>query len=284
MANTTQQGYEEIDLIELIIKIYKFFKKRIVLILASIIIAIGLGILSSFVLFQPRYQSTMIISSRSLTASEVVGMISTLDNLAKEENETEISKLTKIPENLAKKIEKIEAMPNRELQKNTEKDFRKDSTIAIRLEITQTEKWQTYQDGIAYYLENIPYVKKKTALYKEGQEKLLLNVQKEIKHLDSLKKIIEASVSGKTQLILSNSGEVYSEILRLYEAENEIKANLAFAEDIQIIKGFTNYKKPKKFYLRDTASLFAVIGLIIGIALSLIIELNKLIRKREGKE
>jgi capsular polysaccharide biosynthesis protein len=284
MANTTQQGYEEIDLIELLIKIYKFFKKRIVLILTSTIIAIGLGVAASFVLFQPRYQSTMIISSRSLTASEVVGMISTLDNLAREENEAEISKLTKIPENLAKKIEKIEALPNRDFQKNVEKDIRKDSTIAIRLEITQTEKWQIYQDGIAYYLENMPYVKKKTALYKEGQEKLLQNIQKEIRHLDSLKKIIEASGSGKVQLLLSNSGGIYSDILKLYEAEEKVKENLKFLNDIQIIKDFTNYKKPKKFSLRDTATLFAIVGFAIGIVLALVIELNKIIRKREGKE
>lgn len=284
MANTTQQGYEEIDLIELIIKIYKFFKKRIVLILLSVVIAVGLGVLSSFLLFKPRYQSIMIISSRSLTASEVVGFVSTLDNLAKEENETEISKLTKIPENLAKKIEKIEALPNRDFQKNVEKDVRRDSTIAIRLEVTKTGEWQAYQNGIAYYLENMPYVRKKTALYKEGQEKLLQNIQKEIRHLDSLKKIIEASGAGKTQFILSNSGEVYTEILKLYEAENKTKENLNFINDIQVIKEFTNYQKPKKFSLRETVALSAIIGLILGILLALIIELNKIIRKREGKE
>jgi len=283
MTNTTQQGYEEIDLIELLIKIYKFFKKRYLLILFCIVISAVLGVLSNFLLFKPRYQSTMIISSRSLTASEVVGFISTLDNLAFEENSEELGKLAGIPEKLAKKIEKIEAMPNREFQKNVEKDFRKDSTIAIKLEVTESDNWKTYEKGIVSYLENIPYVKMKTALYKESQERLLQQVQKEIKHLDSLKKIIEAG-GGKAQFILNNSTEVYTEILKLYEKENEIKENLFFVNDIRVIKEFTNYKKPKKFSVKEVTITFALIGFIIGIVVSLIIELNKVIRKREGRE
>ncbi|MFN3316837.1 MAG: hypothetical protein ACK40K_08495, partial [Raineya sp.] len=220
----------------------------------------------------------------SLTASEVAGFVSTLDNLAKEENEEEINKLTKIPEKSARKITNIEAMPNRDFQKNIEKDIRRDSTIAIKLEVTEKENWKIYQEGVVHYLENIPYVKQKTALYKEAQEKLLQNVQKEIRHLDSLKKIIEASTAGKTQFILSNSGEVYTEVLKLYETENKIKENLNFINDIRVIKEFANYQKPKKFSLRDTATLFAIIGFIFGIVLALIIELNKLIRQRENKE
>jgi capsular polysaccharide biosynthesis protein len=283
MTNTTQQGYEEIDLIELLIKIYKFFKKRYLLILFCIVISAVLGVLSNFLLFKPRYQSTMIISSRSLTASEVAGIISTLDAFAYEENTEELAKLLNIPEKLAKKIEKIEAMPNREFQKNVEKDFRKDSTIAIKLEVTESDNWKTYEKGIVSYLENIPYVKMKTALYKESQERLLQQVQKEIKHLDSLKKIIEAG-GGKAQFILNNSTQVYTEILKLYEKENEIKENLFFVNDIRVIKEFTNYKKPKKFSVKEVTITFALIGFIIGIVVSLIIELNKIIRKREGRE
>jgi DNA-directed RNA polymerase subunit F len=284
MTNSTQQqGYEEIDLIELLIKIYKFFKRRYRLILLCIVISAVLGVLSNFLFLKPRYQSTMIISSRSLTASEVAGIISTLDAFAYEENTEELAKLLNIPEKLAKKIVKVEAMPNREFQKNVEKDFSKDSTIAIKLEVAESDNWKTYEKGIVSYLENIPYVKMKTALYKESQERLLQQVQKEVKHLDSLKKIIEAG-GGKAQFILNNSTQVYTEILKLYEKENEIKENLFFVNDIRVIKEFTNYKKPKKFSVKEVTIIFALIGFIIGIVVSLIIELNKIIRKREGRE
>ncbi|GAB4124618.1 MAG: hypothetical protein Fur0027_03300 [Raineya sp.] len=284
MANTTQQSYEEIDLIELTIKIYKFLKKRILLIILCTVLSAIIGSALSFISLQPRYQSAMIISSRSLTASEVAGMIKTLDNLAQEENEKEITNLTGIPEKLAKKIYKIEAIPNREYQQNTEKDFRKDSTIAIKLEVTEKDNWQAYQKGIINYLENIPYVKKKTALYKERQEKLLKNVQKEIKHLDSLKRIVEAVATTKTQVILNNAGFFYSEIIKLYETENQIKANLASPNDIELIKDFTNYQKPQKFSVRHTVLLFGLIGSLLGILWALVIEFNKIIRKREGRE
>ena len=83
---------------------------------------------------------------------------------------------------------------------------------------------------------------------------------------------------------MNNSTEAYTETLKLYEAESKIKENLAFLDDIQVIKEFTKYKKPKKFSIRETLALFAVIGLVLGIVLALIIELNKIIRKRKGKE
>ena len=283
MTNTTQQGYEEIDLIELLIKIYKFFKKRYLLILFCIVISAVLGVLSNFLFLKPRYQSTMIISSRSLTASEVAGIISTLDAFAYEENTEELAKLLNIPEKLAEKIVKIEAMPNREFQKNVEKDFRKDSTIAIKLEVTERNEWKTYEKAILDYLENIPHIKKKTLLYKESQERLLQQVRREIKHLDSLKKIIEAGGTSKSQFIV-NSGIISSEIVNLSKKENEIKMSLFFADEFQIVKSFDNLKKPKKFSVKEVAIIFALIGFIIGIVVSLIIELNKVIRKREGRE
>jgi len=284
MTNSTQQqGYEEIDLIELLIKIYKFFKKRYLLILFCIVISAVLGVLSNFLLFKPRYQSTMIISSRSLTASEVAGLISTIDDFAYEESFEELEKLLGIPEKLAKKIVKVEAMPNREFQKNVEKDFRRDSTIAIKLEVTERNEWKTYEKAILDYLENIPHIKKKTLLYKESQERLLQQVRKEIKHLDSLKKIIEAGGTSKSQFIV-NSGIISSEIVNLSKKENEIKMSLFFADEFQIVKSFDNSKKPKRFSYKGTLVTSSVVGFIIGIVVSLIIELNKIIRKREGRE
>jgi len=283
MTNTTQQGYEEIDLIELLIKIYKFFKKRYLLILFCMVISAVLGVLSNFLFFKPRYQSTMIISSRSLTASEVAGIISTLDAFAYEENTEELAKLLNIPEKLAEKIVKIEAMPNREFQKNVEKDFRKDSTIAIKLEVTERNEWKTYEKAILDYLENTPHIKKKTLLYKESQERLLQQVRKELKHLDSLKKIIEAGGTSKSQFIV-NSGIISSEIVNLSNKENEIKMSLFFADEFQIVKSFDNLKKPKRFSYKGTLGTSSVAGFIIGIVVSLIIELNKVIRKREGRE
>jgi hypothetical protein len=225
----------------------------------------------------------MIISSRSLTASEVAGIISTLDAFAYEENTEELAKLLNIPEKLAEKIVKIEAMPNREFQKNVEKDFRKDSTIAIKLEVTERNEWKTYEKAILDYLENIPHIKKRTLLYKESQERLLQQVRREIKHLDSLKKIIEAGGTSKSQFIV-NSGIISSEIVNLSKKENEIKMSLFFADEFQIVKSFDNLKKPKKFSVKEVAIIFALIGFIIGIVVSLIIELNKVIRKREGRE
>ena len=284
MTNSTQQqGYEEIDLIEVLIKIYKFFKKRYLLILFCIVISAVLGVLSNFLLFKPRYQSTMIISSRSLTASEVAGLISTIDDFAYEESFEELEKLLGIPEKLAKKIVKVEAMPNREFQKNVEKDFRRDSTIAIKLEVTERNEWKTYEKAILDYLENIPHIKKKTLLYKESQERLLQQVRKEIKHLDSLKKIIEAGGTSKSQFIV-NSGIISSEIVNLSKKENEIKMSLFFADEFQIVKSFDNSKKPKRFSYKGTLVTSSVVGFIIGIVVSLIIELNKIIRKREGRE
>ncbi|PKQ70623.1 Wzz/FepE/Etk N-terminal domain-containing protein [Raineya orbicola] len=280
-TNSQSQSYEEIDLLELIIKIYKFFKKRFLLILAVMIACIGLGVLSSFLVFQPRYQSTMIFQSRSMTASEVVEITNTLNNLVREENYNEIEKLTGLPKDIAKNLEKLEAAPNREIQKNIDKDIRKDSTIALTIETTNNENLEKIQQGIVSYFENLPYVQKRKQLFKENKERLLAQIQKDIKHTDSIKRIVEASLFAKNPIILNSNSGFSKDLLLLYEAEGKVKEELAFIDDIKVIKGFTHYQKPRKFSIRDTLGISALIGFIVGILWSLVIEFNKIIRQRE---
>jgi hypothetical protein len=281
-TNSQQQSYEEIDLLELIIKIYKFFKKRILLILAVMIACVGLGALSSYLVFRPRYQSTMIFQSRSMTASEVVGVTSMLNDLVREENYNEIEKLTGLPKDIAKNLEKLEAAPNREIQKNIDKDIRKDSTLALTIEITDNENLEKIQQGLINYFENLPYVKKRKQLFREGKERLLAQIQKDIKHTDSLKRIVEASLTAKNPIILNSNSGFSKDLLLLYEAESKVKEELAFSDDITVVKGFTRYQKARKFSINDTLGISALIGFIVGVLWSLIIELNKIIRDRES--
>ncbi|MCS6795281.1 MAG: hypothetical protein NZ516_04910 [Raineya sp.] len=280
-TNSQPQTYEEIDLVELVLKIYKFFKKRILLILLVTLVCVGIGVLGSFVVFQPRYQTTMIFQSRSMTASEVVGVVGTLNNLAREENYEEMQKLTGLPREISKYIVKLEAAPNREIQKNIEKDIRRDSTLALTIETLDNENLDKIQQGLVSYFESLPYVQKHKQIFKEGNERVLAQIQQEIKHLDSLKKIVESSIFIKNSFILNTSGDISKKIIELREKENEVRKELAFPDDIKVIKGFTRYQKPRKFSIRDTLWVSAFVGLILGILCGLIIELNKLIRKRE---
>jgi len=281
--SSAQQGYEEIDLIELMIKVYKFFKRRYKLIMIISVISILLGWGASSLFLLPKYQSSMIISSRTLTASEITGLTNTLDDLIKENNPEEFTKLTQIQEKDFRTIAAIKAMPNRDYQKNVEKDLRRDSTIAISLELFDNKSWDLAQAGIVWYLENRPYVQKRTKIYKENQEKLLSQIQKEIRGIDSLKRIIEASLTSKNPVILSNSGGLYNEALKLYEAEKKVKENLAFSNDITVIKDFPHLQKPKKSSIKDTIILFGGVGVVLGFVIALILELNRVIRKRENQ-
>lgn len=279
----TSYSYDEVDLLDLTIKIYLFFKRRFWLIAAVVASCISIGILSSYLLFQPRYQTTMIFQSRSMTASEVIGVIDALNSLVKEENYTEIEKLTGIPSNIAYKIAKLEAMPNRDLQKNLEKDTRKDSTMALILETTSNDHLEIIQQGLVNYLENLPYVQKHKKLFKEASERILEQIYREIKHLDSLKKIAESSFYNKNSFILNTSGDISEKIILLREKENKVRMQLAFLDDIKVIKGFTRYNKPRKFSIQDNIGISTFVGVILGILLALIIELNKLIREKKNK-
>lgn len=279
----TSYSYDEVDLLDLTIKIYLFFKRRFWLIAAVVTSCISIGILSSYLLFQPRYQTTMIFQSRSMTASEVIGVIDALNSLVKEENYTEIEKLTGIPSNIAYKIAKLEAMPNRDLQKNLEKDTRKDSTMALILETTSNDHLEIIQQGLVNCLENLPYVQKHKKLFKEASERILEQIYREIKHLDSLKKIAESSFYNKNSFILNTSGDISEKIILLREKENKVRMQLAFLDDIKVIKGFTRYNKPRKFSIQDNIGISTFVGVILGILLALIIELNKLIREKKNK-
>jgi capsular polysaccharide biosynthesis protein len=138
-TNYLPNAYEEIDLLELFIKIYKFFKRRFLLILIVMVICVGLGVLANLLVFKPCYQTNMIFTSRSMTTSEIADITNSLNNLVKEENWEEIQKLTGLSKEISKDIKKLEAIPNREFQKNIEKDTRTDTTMTLILEITNNK-------------------------------------------------------------------------------------------------------------------------------------------------
>lgn len=280
-TNYLPNAYEEIDLLELFIKIYKFFKRRFLLILIVMVICVGLGVLANLLVFKPCYQTNMIFTSRSMTTSEIADITNSLNNLVKEENWEEIQKLTGLSKEISKDIKKLEAIPNREFQKNIEKDTRTDTTMTLILEITNNKNLYKIQQAIVNYFENLPYVQKNKKIYKENNERILAQIQKEIHHLDSLKKIVESSFYNKNSFILNAGAGISYEIMALKERENKVLKNLFFLEDIKVIKGFTRYQKPIKFSIRQTLGISALIGFIVGILWSLVIEFNKIIRQRE---
>lgn len=279
MNMNTSQAYEEIDLLELVIRIYKFFKKRILLIVATTVICIGAGSLSSYLIFQPRYQSTMIFKSRSISIPEAIGIFNDLDKLVKEENYAEFSRLTNVPIKIAKNVKKIYATPNHDIQKIEPK--KEESAIALTIETIDNENLDKIQQGIVSYFENLPYVQKSKKLFKESKEKILAQVRKEIRHIDSVRKIIEAIPLAKNYAIIEGLNN-FSDKLDIYNAEAETIEELSYPDDIRIIKDFTCYQKPSKFSIKDILGTSALIGFILGILWGLIIELNKLIRQREA--
>ncbi|MDX1905350.1 MAG: hypothetical protein SFU27_14480, partial [Thermonemataceae bacterium] len=275
---------EEIDLLELILRVFSFFKRRLVLIISVLLVIGTTGIITNFLVFKPRYQSSMVLVSRSLSVSELIALFGGIQDLAKEGNHNELSQLTQVEAPVWADLASLKAEPNTELQKMSPKTTLKDFSVAITIEVLDNKNWKKIEQGLLNYLENTPYVKKKTALYKENQADLLKKVQKEIKRTDSLKSIIESSQTTKNQMIIGTSGDIYAASVELYEKENEIKENIAFAADIRLIKGFTNYQKPQKFTLKDTLLLWGGVGLFLGILIALLAELNMILKQRKDKK
>lgn len=274
----SSQTYEEIDLLQLIVKIYNFFKRYFWIIVGiTITIVIG-GTVGMYFVLKPHYQSSMIVISRSMSASEFIGVTEAFNRLIKEKNWKEIQKLTTLDISICRTLRKIEAASNREVQKNVDKELIKDYTISLTIETTDNSYFTEIQKGLLHYYENLPYVEKKKQLFIKARQQTLERVRKNIRHLDSLQKIIESAAGQKNNLtiIFGSNNNFSSGLLELYETENKLIEELAFPEDIRVIKDLTTYEKPIKFSFTESLFVSFTLGFFIGILIALTKEFRRL--------
>jgi len=262
---------EKVDFLHLLVEFIRFIKKQLLLILVCITIGLGMGFLY-YSQQPPLFKTQMSAFSSNLTSEQIVDLMQDLSRLFKERDYLQIYQKSNLSESTVKKVASMECKPYVSLEtlNRVEDDQKLDQIFLVTVEVKDVSMLDSLEQGILYYIENNSYVKKRVSLNLVGIEKEMEKVENEIKDLETLKFQMQnllKSNQNKSNLFLSDMGNISSQIIALYQKFSSLKYSRQFADrDIRIIKNFAKFKKKSSPSL--TLSLLG--GMIVSLSLGIL--------------
>jgi uncharacterized protein involved in exopolysaccharide biosynthesis len=271
---------DEIDLIELLAKVTLGIKNNFRSLVLAFVIGSLLGL--AFYQFVPKvYESNMIIQSDILTESYGERIAESMDLLIREQNFEILGSRMGISLEKAASINKIKIESVK--TNTTEKE---NNTFIITVRTTDNTLLPDLQNGLINYLRNNEFVKVRVRQRQDYYKAMIEKVGQEISSLDSLKKRLftgKPIYSNSAEMMLVDPTTIYSEIIKLSKEQIEYKNGLELVNSIQLVEGFTIYKKPVSPKLSISLTAGASIGVFFVLTLIAIKGLRKIVELSEEK-
>ncbi|NJO01128.1 MAG: hypothetical protein HC880_04985 [Bacteroidia bacterium] len=140
-----------------------------------------------------------------------------------------------------------------------------------------------WSGGLFFYLENNSYIRRKIAEFKENTRLTLTKVRAELQQIDSLRKSLYKVIESKSgqNVYLADMGDLFQTPIELYEKELYLKTQLRLANRVQVLEGFTQFRKPSSFNLSKSMLAGFITALFIWVVLVLFIEVIRVVRRVE---
>ncbi len=319
---TTEKRNDEIDLIEvfqkmgngiknllnsflnLLYSILLFFIRKSIIIFVIIV----LGLIYGFFQYKtsPRYYSSSIEAySNAISSIDMINYINNIHELFKENNNVGLQSKLELDPLLLKKIKDVKAFKVIDFNDDgvtdlidyNEKYLTSDTIVSetrfvVKVEVFDPQIFPVIQESIFNYINQNSYINKLNSIRKAQLQELILKLNTEVASLDSLKKVeyftTEKLKPQAGQLLVMNEKETqlyHEQIISLYKQKQALERTLELrTEPITIIQDFsalsTIENKLMKYF-----KFYGIVGLILGIFISIIIENFKGILKiiRESK-
>jgi len=274
---------DEIDLLELLAKVALGLKNNIISLVIAFVVGTGLG-LAFYQLVPKVYESNMIIQSDILTESYGERIAESMDLLIREQNFEILGSRMGISLEKAAAIKKIKIESVKQKQTNTTE--KENNTFIITVRTTDNTLLPDLQSGLINYLRNNEFVKIRVRQRQEYFKAMIEKVGQEISSLDSLKRRLftgKPIYSKSAEMMLVDPTNIYSKIIELNKEQINYKNGLELVNSIQLVEGFTIYKKPVSPKLSISLASGASLGIFFVFALMAIKGLRKLVELSEEK-
>jgi uncharacterized protein involved in exopolysaccharide biosynthesis len=274
---------DEIDLLELLAKVALGIKNNFRSLVLAFVIGSLLGL--AFYQFVPKvYESNMIIQSDILTESYGERIAESMDLLIREQNFEILGSRMGISLEKAASIKKIKIESVKQKQTNTTE--KENNTFIITVRTTDNTLLPDLQNGLINYLRNNEFVKVRVRQRQDYYKAMIEKVGQEISSLDSLKKRLftgKPIYSNSAEMMLVDPTNIYSKIIELNKEQINYKNGLELVNSIQLVEGFTIYKKPVSPKLSISLTAGASIGVFFVLTLIAIKGLRKIVELSEEK-
>lgn len=231
---------DDIDLVVLLERSISFLKKYKWVFIAAAII----GLVAGFLCYRslPKvYKSRLILQSTILSNQNAIQIVTNWNALLKSGEHTELAAAFNCKEDMLNKVKEIKA---EEIQKiftpNNPNGF------ILTAMVTDVSILDDLQKGIVYGFNNSESVKDKLDSKRNRLRELIDKTNAEIQRLDSTNRTVGNILNGNrsgSSLMIDVSG-ISRQLIELNEKNLFFKEELKFTNAIQILQGFSKFKRP----------------------------------------
>lgn len=271
MINSGQNNHDDIDLIVVLERISRFLSGNIKYLVTTAIVGLICGVVIYFTL-PKSYSSTMILRTQVLSNTEEIEIVSSWNNLLGNGEYVVLSKTLNCSTDLITNLKSIKAESILNLLPTT-------SAFTVTVLVKDTSILEELQNAIIFGLENNEYVKAKVNFKRDNTTQMIASITQEIARLDSTKKKIESSSTGKSASPASfivDISDVNVQMITLREKLYQNQETLKFVDAIQIMQKFEKFERPASPHL----SILMFSGFVGGLFLGLVISIVKNVRMK----
>jgi hypothetical protein len=306
------------SIIRLILAVRRATLRYKVLLITAVIIG-GLAGLTANKVFDPYYNTQLVLRSGYLNTQLVQNSIDKLNLLCEEETKEGLALTLGIPLEVAENIHEFSFEPfvaendiveiellkqrleelkieNTDIDKVIQQiDIKNRNSFVISVQVYDTEIIANLQDALLDYFKNNPYIANRIRTNKARLEQLIVKLTQEVAMLDSLKNAYNFNLKAQGErkgpeasnsFFLGESGavnpvSVYSQGVSLFQQLQSAKVSLELGSDFELVDGFTTFSKPDSPGLLKSIVLMAGIFLGLAYLLIILIEINRYLNRVE---
>ena len=232
---------DDIDLIALLEQSISFFKKNKWVFLPAILVGLLLGFLRYWSL-PVVYKSRLVVHSFVLTNQNDIQIIANWNAVLKSGDCGALVNTFNLAEDILSKLKQIKA---EEIQKIFTPNNPNGFTIEVL--VTDNSILEDLQKGIVYAFDNSDYVKDRLIAKRDRLQELIDKTSIELTKLDSTKKLVENIISGKgssSSSLIVDASNINRQWIDMNEKLLSLKEELKFSKAVQVLQGFSKFKRP----------------------------------------
>jgi hypothetical protein len=258
---------KELDMFSLFIRIIQFFKTHTPIVLLTIIA----GALVYFLLsMMPGrvYKSAYIIATSGLPNEEVIEISNSLAFCIKNDASKIVADKLNISPESASNIRTISFEPILSTNNMSGRLFK----ITVQFNDLSPDQsggqiifLNNLKNGLAKYINNIPYVKERYEFLMTSKKNFLLDINNQINKIDSIYSYQLQNMEKYKSTIIDyeNKKSLAAELIQLREKQIELDSSCLFDKPITYLQEFNVWTVQEPFASRKARILFSILPLII---------------------
>ena len=256
-----QSPNDDIDLIVLVEKSVSFFRKYFWIFISATILGIAAGIFM-FKWLPNVYKSKLVLHSFILTNPEQMQIVSNWNALLGNGEYAALARVFNVSEETLKPLKRIKA-------EEIQKVFTSENPNGFYIEVTVSDNsvLDELQKGILHGLRNSEYINAKLRQRRADLGEMIRKTEEEIRRIDTTRSLLDGMLRGKSNsssAMIVDAGSINRQWLEVNERLLGFKAELQFADAVQVLQSFSRFEKPSGPELIP----WIVIGLVLFLGLA----------------